>query len=346
MISDVPCESTTFQRWPFVSIVLAIRNEESRINQCLASLASMSYEGRYEVLVVDGMSTDSTPKLIEKFCLKHPKFRVLSNPKENVASGRNIGINNSRGTIVAFTDGDIVVHKDWLNKLVKNLVSGKSKIAGVGGPNITSPSANFVERCIRFSTSTFWGSGRSIQYAYSDKKKFVSSISGCNAAYWKYILIEMGGFDERFIGGSDPEFNLRLRKKGYVLEYVPEAKVIHFQDETLTSYMNRMISYGIARAMIMKKHPIESIPYILPTLMGLTSLFLLLLRLQYMPYILIAYMLISWVSSIPILRKVKSIPEFLLTPIFNLVEHITYFTGVLMGIFIDKSKKIKKVRMK
>ncbi|MCK5403406.1 glycosyltransferase [Candidatus Bathyarchaeota archaeon] len=333
MINDLSAQSRVPIEWPFVSIIVAVYNEERRINMCLTSLASINYKSEYEVLVIDGMSTDSTSKLIEEFCVNHPNFKCFKNQKIIASAGRNIGITESSGVIVAFTDGDIVVEKDWLTTLVGSLIVGETKLAGVGGPNLLSSSATFGERCIRFAASTFFGSGRSIQYAYRVQKKYVNSLSTCNAAYWKHILLEMKGFDERLLSGGDLDLNLRLRKKGYLLKYIPEAKVTHYQDESVKSFINRMIYYGILRTKMLKKHPLGNIPYILLMLVGLVSLLLLPFYIKYFPYIFIGYISISWIFAVPLVLKNKTIPEFVLTPIFNLIEHVTYFVGIIIGAF-------------
>lgn len=333
MLNNVSAESRNLMKWPFVSIIVAVNNEERRIMQCLTSLASINYESKYEVLVLDGMSTDSSPKLIEEFCSNHPNFKFFKNLKKIASSGRNIGVAESNGTIVAFTDGDIVVDKDWLTRLVESLIKGKPQLAGVGGPNLISSSATFVERCIRFAASTFFGSGRSIQYAYRTQKKYVDSISTCNAAYWKHYLLKMKGFDEQLLSGGDLDLNQRLREEGYLLKYIPEAKVTHYQDETLKSFINRMIYYGILRTKMLKKNPLKNIQYLLIILCGLTSLILLPSYIKYCTYILSVYIFTSWIFAIPLVLKTKAIPEFLLTPLFNLIEHITYFVGLTMGAF-------------
>jgi glycosyltransferase involved in cell wall biosynthesis len=53
---------------PFVSVIVAVRNEEKHIRECLDSLLAQDYpRGRYEVLVVDGQSTDGTREIVEGF---------------------------------------------------------------------------------------------------------------------------------------------------------------------------------------------------------------------------------------------------------------------------------------
>ena len=92
------------------SIVIAVRNEKRFIKRCLQSACSQDV-GKvgvdYEVVVVDGMSSDGTVELLaelqDELC-----FSVVSNELKNAAAGRNRGIEQSSGRFVAFVDGDAI----------------------------------------------------------------------------------------------------------------------------------------------------------------------------------------------------------------------------------------------
>jgi len=56
-------------RYPFVSVILPIRNEKCYIGKCLQFITNQNYSnGNFEVLVVDGISNDETRKIIKKYC--------------------------------------------------------------------------------------------------------------------------------------------------------------------------------------------------------------------------------------------------------------------------------------
>jgi len=87
------------------SVVIAVKNEIKYIKRCLESVFNQEFDGKYEVIVVDGMSTDGTYESLEKLQKKYD-FKLFKNPKINAAVGRNIGIKNSNGKYIAFVDGD------------------------------------------------------------------------------------------------------------------------------------------------------------------------------------------------------------------------------------------------
>ena len=82
---------------PFVTAMIVVRNEEKYIEKCLKSLLEQEYEN-YEILVVDGESTDKTLEKIDSIIKKYNKIslKVLKNEKRILASGWNIGIKNAR----------------------------------------------------------------------------------------------------------------------------------------------------------------------------------------------------------------------------------------------------------
>ena len=97
----------------FLSIISPIRNEEKYIAKCLTSLVNQNYDGRdYEILIIDGMSTDSTREIVKKFQLKHKNIKLLDNPNKTVPYALNIGLEHAHGDVIIRVDGHAVIEKD------------------------------------------------------------------------------------------------------------------------------------------------------------------------------------------------------------------------------------------
>ena len=63
---------------PKISIIIAARNEESRIFLCLESLEKLEYEkDKFEIILVDDCSSDRTAEIIQSFCQRHSNWRLL-----------------------------------------------------------------------------------------------------------------------------------------------------------------------------------------------------------------------------------------------------------------------------
>ena len=118
---------------PFVSVVICTQNRaESLNNLSLKSLLKLDYPN-FEVIIVDDASNDNTKEIAEKYLLKIKNLKYIKNKKsKGLCYVRNLGIKNSKGEIIAFTDDDCIIHKDWIKELVKIYEKNKN-LAGVGG---------------------------------------------------------------------------------------------------------------------------------------------------------------------------------------------------------------------
>lgn len=116
--------------FPFVSFIIPTFNAKEYLAACLASIRKQNYpKNRYEVLVIDGGSTDGTVTLAKKYSV-----RVVHNPSRDAESGKSIGIQSAKGEIIALVDADNeLVENDWLLKMIEPLAADKN-IFGVESP--------------------------------------------------------------------------------------------------------------------------------------------------------------------------------------------------------------------
>ncbi len=111
-------------RYPRVSVVVCAYNAERTMDQCLASLEVLNYPN-YEVIVVNDGSRDRTLEIAEAY----PFCRIISQPNKGLSVARNVGAEAATGEIVAYTDSDCVVDRDWLTYLV-----AKMEASGLASP--------------------------------------------------------------------------------------------------------------------------------------------------------------------------------------------------------------------
>ncbi|MBU0957470.1 MAG: glycosyltransferase family 2 protein [Nanoarchaeota archaeon] len=99
-----------------LSIILPTYNNEKTIEECLNSIFSQKFPKQdFEVLFLDGGSTDNTLKIAKTFPVK-----IINNPKRNEEAARILGIKKSKGEILAFIDADnILVGNDWFKKMLQ-----------------------------------------------------------------------------------------------------------------------------------------------------------------------------------------------------------------------------------
>src|SRR5262249_40128546 len=94
---------------PRVSVVVCTYNGAATLEQCLRSLLMVDYPN-YEVIVVDDGSNDSTGEILKRF----PEIRAIRQQNRGLSAARNRGLYAATGEIVAYTDSDCFVDRDWL----------------------------------------------------------------------------------------------------------------------------------------------------------------------------------------------------------------------------------------
>ena len=130
---EVEALEETEQSCPFVTVMIAARNEEDNILACLGSVNQLTYpKDRLEVLVGNDHSEDQTKALIEGFILDKPWFRLVdigenmgeAQGKANVLAHLT---KQARGEYFFFTDADIQLPRGW----VENMLEGFDRRTGV-----------------------------------------------------------------------------------------------------------------------------------------------------------------------------------------------------------------------
>lgn len=233
----LPCRDAA----PRVSVVVASYNGGRTLATCLDSLGKLRYPN-YEVILVDDGSTDDTPEIAKRF----PNVRYIRQQNWGLSYARNAGILAATGQIVAFTDSDCRADEDWLYYLVNDLL--KTNAAAIGGPNYLPPEDNWIAAAVSASP------GAPCHVLLDDRT--AEHIPGCNMAFWKWALEEIGGFDPIFRkAGDDVDVCWRLMQRGRKIAFSPAGFVWHYRRCTVREYLQQQRGYGEAEALLRNKHP-------------------------------------------------------------------------------------------
>ncbi len=228
--------------YPKVSVMVASYNGERTLELCLNSLQALNYPD-YEVILVDDGSTDRTPEIGRRF----PNVRYIRHEKNmGLSSARNTGINAAEGEVIAFTDSDCRADEDWLYYLISDLMN--SEFTGIGGHNLLPPEDSWVAAAVM--VSPWWPAHVMIT------DRLAEHIPGCNMAFYKWALEEIGGFDPIFRkAGDDVDACWRMQQNGYKLGFSPAGFVWHYRRATVRDYVKQQHGYGEAEALLSRRHP-------------------------------------------------------------------------------------------
>jgi GT2 family glycosyltransferase len=226
--------------WPAVSVVVCTHNGQATLGECLDRLGTLCYPD-YEVIVVnDGASAECS-----RIAAVHG-VTLIETEHRGLGHARNVGIEAAKGEIVAFLDDDAYPDSDWLHYVAALLRANGH--AGVGGPNIPPEDDGFVAECVAAAP------GGPIHVLVSDRE--AEHVPGCNMAFRKDVLEEVGGFDERFaVAGDDVDLCWRLQKSGRTLGFSAGAVVMHRRRDSIRRYLRQQYGYGKAEALLERKWP-------------------------------------------------------------------------------------------
>jgi glycogen(starch) synthase len=206
------------------SIVINTLNRANLLPNTLKSFLHLDFDN-FEVIVVNGPSTDGTAEILEQW---KDKIKIGHCPEPNLAMSRNIGIAMASGDVVLFIDDDAIPEPEWLDQIMAGFDS--PEVAGSGGKVFDHTGYNYQ---YQYANADRLGHGKwqltepSPHYCFPGAFEF-PYLQGTNTAFRRAALLEIGGFDEEFAYYLDEtEVCLRLIDRGYVIKQLANAYVHH-----------------------------------------------------------------------------------------------------------------------
>jgi succinoglycan biosynthesis protein ExoA len=262
LISTYSAPANVFQKeldafprdWPYISVIVPVRNEAAFIRRTLEQLLIQDYDSRcFEVLVADGRSDDATREIVRAMQPNYPNLRLLDNPRRLSSAGRNAGIRAARGDILVIVDGHCELdNPNYLRDLANAFERSGAECVGRPQPLDVSH-ATTVQRAIAAARSSRLGH-HPASHIYTSHEGFVRPQSVA-VAYHRTIFGAVGMFDEAFDACEDVEFNHRLDKAGFRCYFTPKVGVRYFPRNDLRGLFWQMVRYGRGRVRLLRKHP-------------------------------------------------------------------------------------------
>jgi glycosyltransferase involved in cell wall biosynthesis len=234
---------------PMVSVIVPMRNEEQHIARCLESVACQDYpKDLMEVLVIDGMSEDTSREIVTDYVRRYSFIRLLHNPGRATTTALNKGIVESQGQIIIRADAHCSLEPDYIHCCVNALLStGAENVGGLMRPIGTT----FLETAIGLGMSSPFGIG-SGRFHYSEKAMFVDTVY--LGAYPREVFDKIGLYDEMAHYSEDDELNYRLIKSGGKIFLSPQIKSQYYPRSSLSALWKQYLNYGWGKVRTIKKH--------------------------------------------------------------------------------------------
>lgn len=245
-------------REPKTTIIIPCRNEQHHIEEVLESvLTQESPAGGFEVLIVDGMSSDDTRTVIERFVARRgaefgTSIRVIENPARIVSVGMNLGIRAARGDAIVRMDAHTQYAQDYVQSCLE--VLHRTGADNVGGPARTKADT-YTQKAIAAAYHSPFAVGGAL-FHNVDYEGYVDTVTyGC----WKKGVFEQFGyFDEDLVRNQDDEHNLRISRSGGRIYQSPAIKSWYKPRGSLRALFEQYKQYGYWKVRVIQKHRIPA----------------------------------------------------------------------------------------
>jgi len=225
---------------PSFSIVINTMNRGAFLKQTLESFRWLKYAGDFEVITVNGPSTDNSDEVIRSWL---PAIRAARCEVANLSVSRNIGICMAQGDVVVFIDDDAIPEPEWLTQLAEPYAD--PAVGAVGGLVFNYTGYDFQYKyCLvdRFGNADLSVAGPTPHLCFPKSYRF-PHLLGCNSSFRRSALLDIGGFDEEYDYFLDEtDVCLRIIDAGYVIAQQPYAYVHHKVAPSNIRGENRVVS--------------------------------------------------------------------------------------------------------
>jgi glycosyltransferase involved in cell wall biosynthesis len=228
---------------PIISVIVPVRNS-SQLPFLLRALDRQTLpRDQFEVVIADDGSTEPPVG----FATTDEHVRVLPGPAANSYAARNRAVANSKGTILAFTDGDCVPDPQWL----------ESGLAALGSDDVIAGRVRFVVPARR----TVW---TLIDMDTSKNHAVLVSLGVAETANLfvrRHRFDHVGGFDSAVTEHGDYDFVSRCVQSGAHLRYLAEACVSHPTRQRASKVLRAHWAYsrGYAERMAVRRQPVDGL---------------------------------------------------------------------------------------
>ncbi len=229
-----------------VSFIITTKNEEAYIKSTLLSILYQSAKVDKEIILVDACSTDKTVEIAK------PLVDKLVIEKSNIPQGKNIGAKISSGDILVFLNADVILEKNWLEKVLDYFNSKKA--GAVHG--LIKPRENSLKAMVFVS---LWN----LLIFLSSKLRKVHTSGESTLAVRREFFFKVGGFREDLAVFEDIDIGLRLSKLTPIFlakDCFSIASVRRFEKDGylkwLSIWLSIAIFYFIRKRSLLKEYPL------------------------------------------------------------------------------------------
>ena len=242
--------------YPVVSIMVPAHNESIVIRKTVLALLNFDYpKDRYEIIVINDNSSDSSAQVLKEIQETHPDRKLIVINTDNVMGGKgksnalNIALSVAAGTVIAIYDADNTPAPDALRILVENLMEDDKLGAVIGKFRTRNRNASLLTRFVNIETLAYQCMNQAGRYFFFK----LCTIPGTNYVIRRSIIDEMGGWDTKALS-EDTEISFRLYRMGYYIKFMPLAVTWEQEPQKLKQWFKQRTRWAKGNLYVLIKN--------------------------------------------------------------------------------------------
>ena len=311
-------------KFPGVSVVLPILNEERFLEHAIEAILEQKYPGDLEVILALGPSRDRTNEIAQGLRQKDSRVVLVDSPTGRTAAGLNLAIKEAKFEIICRIDGHAEISETYIQDAVE--IMEETGAVNVGGIMAAVGKSAF-ESAVATAMRSPLGVGGA-RFHIGGKAGPADTVY--LGVFKKRALLEVGLYDERFTRAQDWELNYRLRQSGGVIWFDPRLVVTYRPRPSLQALAKQYFEYGRWRHAVVRTHKgTANYRYIAPPLATIIIALSLLAGIFIHPYYLLPAL--SYATAVLAGAFVigKTFSEKLTLPAVLATMHISWGAGYL-----------------
>jgi len=190
------------KRMYFFSIIIPTFNSENTIGKCLKSIYEQEFED-FEVIIIDGKSTDETLSIISAF--KNHNTKVFSEIDEGIYDAMNKGIDLANGKFIYFLGSDDTLFNPQVLKNINYTIDSKTDKIIYGN--------------VKMNGTNKWVKDGTVYGGEFNLKRILSHNIPHQAIFYHYSVFDiLGKFNLRYPIFADHDFNIKAFSQ-YLFKY-------------------------------------------------------------------------------------------------------------------------------
>jgi succinoglycan biosynthesis protein ExoA len=239
----------------FVSIVMPCLNEAGFIAEAIRSVTPQGAAGEnppfdYEILVIDGGSSDGTTELVMRLARDNPRIRLVHNPRRLQSAAVNLAADfaDPRATVLLRADSHALYPANFVATCLAALRANRAQSVVV---TMRTVGTGCFQKAAAAAQNSLLGNGGSA-HRRPGPSRFVDH--GHHAAFDRAFYRLAGGYDETLRANEDVDLDMRLQRAGGRIWLETSVPMTYFPRETLRGLWRQYFHYGRGRALTYRSH--------------------------------------------------------------------------------------------